>query len=359
MSSLRRAARWLSRGDFDCGITRFPLPGHLPLLHGFNMEILRRRFLHLAAGALAVPSLARTAMATDYPARPVRLLVGYSAGGVSDILARLLAQSLSDRLGQPFVVEDRPGAASNVAADAVVHAPADGYTLFLAGISNAINAAIYKDLDFNFVRDVTPVALISRSPLVMEVSASFPASTVPEFIAYAKAHPGAINMGSAGTGGATHVSGELFQMMAGIKMLHVPYRGSPPALSDLLAGRVQAMFDNVAASIALIRSGKLRPLAVSSRTDALPGVPLISDFLTGYEAYVWNGVVAPKDCPAEIVDKLNGTINAIVADVAFKSALDNMGNTAVSDTPAEFGKIIAADTEKWAKVVQFAGIKPE
>jgi tripartite-type tricarboxylate transporter receptor subunit TctC len=191
------------------------------------------------------------------------------------------------------------------------------------------------------------------------VSESFPAKTVPEFIAYAKAHPGTLNMASAGTGGATHVSGELFQMMAGIKMLHVPYRGSPPALSDLLAGRVQVMFDNVAASIALIRSGKLRALAVSSRTDALPGVLPISDFLPGYEAYVWNGVVAPKDCPAEIVDKLNGAINAIVTDAAFKSALDNMGNTAASDTPAEFGKIIAADTEKWAKVVQFAGIKPE
>ena len=323
------------------------------------MRLPRRRFLRLAAGALAIPSVSRAAAATDYPARPVRLLVGYSAGGVSDILARLLAQTLSDRLGQPFVVEDRPGAASNVAADAVIHSPPDGYTLFLAGISNAINAAIYKDLDFNFARDVTPIALISRSPLVMEVSESFPAKTVPEFIAYAKAHPGTLNMGSAGTGGATHVSGELFQMMAGIKMLHVPYRGSPPALSDLLAGRVEVMFDNVAASIALIRSGKLRALAVSSRTDALPGVPPISDFLPGYEAYVWNGVVAPKDCPAEIVDKLNGAINAIVTDAAFKSALDNMGNTAVSDTPVEFGKIIAADTEKWAKVVQFAGIKPE
>ncbi len=323
------------------------------------MKLPRRRFLHLAAGALAVPSLSYAAMALDYPARPVRILVGYSAGGVSDILARLLAQRLSDRLGQPFVVEDRPGAASNVAADALVHAPADGYTLFLAGISNAINVAIYTDLDFNFARDVAPVALISRSPLVMEVSASFPAKTVPEFIAYAKAHPGTLNMGSAGTGGATHVAGELFQMMAGIKMLHVPYRGSPPALSDLLAGRVQVMFDNVASSIALIRSGKLRPLAVSSRTDALPGVPPIGDFLPGYEAYVWNGIVAPKDCPAPIVGQLNGAINAIVAEPKFKAALDHMGNSAVSDTPAEFGNLIAADTEKWAKVVKFAGIKSE
>ena len=258
------------------------------------MPLRRRRFLQFAASALAMPALPRTAFALDYPARAVRILVGYSAGGVSDILARLLAQKLSDRLGQPFIVEDRPGAASNVAADAVVHAPPDGYTLFLAGISNAINAAIYKDLDFSFARDVTPVALVSRSPLVMEVSASFPAKTVPEFIAYAKAHPGTLNMASAGTGGATHVAGELFQMMTGIKMLHVPYRGSPPAFADVIAGREQVMFDNVAASIALIRAGKLRALAVSSHTDALPGVPLIGDFLPGYDAYVWNGIVAPK-----------------------------------------------------------------
>lgn len=323
------------------------------------MKLQRRQFLRLAAGAAALPSLPQAALALDYPTRPVRILVGYSAGGVSDILARLVAQSLSGRLGQPFVVEDRPGAASNVAADALVHAPADGYTLFLAGISNAINAAIYTNLDFDFVRDTAPVALISRSPLVMEVSPSFPATTVPEFIAYAKAHPGTLNMGSAGTGGATHVAGELFQMMAGIKMLHVPYRGSPPALSDLLAGRVQVMFDNVASSIALIRSGKLRPLALSSRTDALPGVPLISDFLPGYEAYVWNGIVAPKDCPAEVVDKLNAAINAIAAEPKFKAQLADMGNTAVSDTPAQFGRLIAEDTAKWAKVVKFAGIKPE
>ena len=324
------------------------------------MPIRRRRFLHLAGAALAMPAvLPRAAWALDYPARPVRILVGYSAGGVSDILARLLAQKLSDRLGQPFVVEDRPGAASNVAADAVVHAPPDGYTLFLAGISNAINAAIYKDLDFSFARDVAPVGLISRSPLVMQVSASFPAKTVPEFIAYAKAHPGTLNMASAGTGDATHVAGELFQMMTGIKMLHVPYRGSPPAIADVLAGREQVMFDNVAASIALIRAGKLRALAVSSKTDALPGVPPISDFLPGYEAYVWNGIVAPKNTPAEIVAKLNAAINAVVADPQYKTALDHMGNTAASDTPEEFGKLIAADTAKWAKVVQFAGIKAE
>ena len=323
------------------------------------MKCPRRQFLLLAGAALAMPSLPQVAMAFDYPTRPVRILVGYSAGGVSDIVARLLGQRLSDRLGQPFVVENRPGAASNVATDVLVHAPSDGYTLLLAGISNAINAAIYKHLDFNFVRDVAPVGLVSRSPLVMEVNPSFPARTVSEFIAYAKAHPGALNMGSTGTGGATHVGGELFQMMAGIKMLHVPYRGSPPALSDLIAGRLQVMFNNVAASIALIRSGKLRPLAVSSRTEALTGVPLISDFLPGYEAYVWNGIVAPRDCPPAIVDKLNAEMNAIVADPDFKAHLAQLGNTAVSDTPAEFGKLIADDTEKWAKVVEFAGIKPE
>lgn len=298
-------------------------------------------------------------MALDYPMRPVRILVGYSAGGVSDILARLVAQQLSDRLGQPFVVEDRPGAASNVAADAVVHAPADGYTLLLAGISNAINVSLYPNLDFNFVRDTAPVALISRSPLVMEVSPAFPAKTVPEFISYGKAHPGTLNMGSAGTGGATHVAGELFQMMAGIKMLHVPYRGSPPALADLIAGRVQVMFDNVASSIALIRAGKLRPLAVSSPTNALPGVPPIGHYLPGYDAYVWNGIAAPKACPPQIVGKLNAAINAIVADPQFKAQLDHMGNTAVSDTPAEFGELIAADSERWTKVIKFAGIKAE
>ena len=323
------------------------------------MPLRRRRFLQLAAASLAMPAVPRAAFALDYPVRPVRILVGYSAGGVSDILARLLAQKLTDRLGQPFVVEDRPGAASNVAADAVVHARHDGYTLFLAGISNAINAAIYKNLDFSFARDTAPVGLISRSPLVMEVSASFPAKTVPEFIAYAKAHPGTLIMASAGTGGATHVAGELCQMMAGIKMLHVPYRGSPPAIADVLAGREQVMFDNIAASIALIRAGKLRALAVSSKTDALPGVPPISDFLPGYDAYVWNGIVAPKNTPAEIVTKLNAAINAIVADRSYTAALDHLGNSAGSDTPEEFGKLIAADTAKWAKVVQFAGIKAE
>jgi tripartite-type tricarboxylate transporter receptor subunit TctC len=322
------------------------------------MKLLRRQFLQLTAAAAVMPA-ARTMAQEAYPARSVRIVVGYTAGGVSDILARLIGQRLSERLGQPFVVENRPGAASNVAADFVIHAPADGYTLLLAGISNAINVALYPDLGFDFVRDIAPVAIFSRSPLVMEVAPSFPAKTIAEFIAYAKANPGTINMGSAGTGGATHVAGELFQMMTGTKFTHVPYRGSPPALSDLLAGRIQVMFDNVAASIAFIRDGKLRPLAISSRTEALPDVGLMSDFVPGYDAYVWNGIGAPKDTPAEIVGKLNTEINAIVAEPAFKAQLADLGNTAVADSPAGFGKLISADAEKWSKVVKFAAIKPE
>jgi tripartite-type tricarboxylate transporter receptor subunit TctC len=323
-----------------------------------TMKLPRRQLLRLAIGAVAMPPLRALAQA-DYPAHPVRLVVGYTAGGVSDILARLIGQRLAERLGQPFVIENRAGAASNVAADYVVHAPPDGYTLFLAGISNAINVSLYHDLDFDFGRDMAPVAIFSRSPLVMEVAPSFPAQTVPDFIAYAKAHPGAINMGSAGTGGATHVAGELFQMMTGTKFTHVPYRGSPPALSDLMAGRLQIMFDNVSASIALIRAGKLHPLAISSRTPALPDVPSIDDFVPGYEAYVWNGITAPKGCPAAVIDQLNAAVNAIVAEPEFQKQLADLGNTAVSDTPAGFGKLIADDTARWAKVVKFAGLKPE
>jgi tripartite-type tricarboxylate transporter receptor subunit TctC len=320
----------------------------------------RRQFLKLAGSAALIPTHPSVASAQDaYPSRPVHIVVGYTAGGVSDILARLIGQKLSERLGQSFVIDDRPGAASNVGAEVTVHAPADGYTLFLAGISNAIDVSLYPDLDFNFARDMAPVAIFSRSPLVMEVSPSFPAKTVPEFIAYAKANPGTINMGSAGTGGATHVAGELFQMMTGIKLVHVPYRGSPPALSDLLGGRIEVMFDNIAASISLIRDGKLRPLAVSSATNALPNVPLIGDFVPGYDAYVWNGLTAPRAIPPEIVEKLNGAVNAIVADPSFKAQLADLGNTAVSDSSESFGALIKDDTDKWAKVVGFAGIKPE
>jgi tripartite-type tricarboxylate transporter receptor subunit TctC len=320
----------------------------------------RRRFLQLSGGAALMLACAPCAFAQDiYPSRPAHIIVGYTAGGVSDILARLIGQKLSERLGQPFVIDNRPGAASNVGADITVHAAADGYTLFLAGISNAINVSLYPDLDFNFARDMAPVAIFSRSPLVMEVSPSFPVKTVPDFIAYAKANPGTITMGSAGTGGATHVAGELFQMMTGTKFVHVPYRGSPPSLADLLGGRIQVMFDNIAASISLIRDGKLRSLAVSFPTEALPNVPPISDFVPDYEAYVWNGLTAPRATPPEIIDKLNGAVNAIAADPGFRAQLADLGNTAISDSPEKFGELITVDTEKWAKVVSFAGIKPE
>ncbi len=325
------------------------------------MKPSRRRFLQLATGAVAMPAVSRRAMALDYPTRSVRIVVGYAAGGVSDILARLIGQRLSERLGQPFVIENRPGAVSNIAAEVVVRAPPDGYTLFLAGISNAINVTLYPDLRFNFMRDMAPIGLISRSPLVMEVNQSVPAQTVSEFVAYAKSNPNKIVMASAGTGGATHVSGELFQMMTGIKMLHIPYRGSPPALTDLMAGREQVMFDNLASSIALIRGGKLRALGLTSKTrsEALPDVPSISEFVPGYEASIWNGITAPKSCAAEIIGKLNGELTAILAEPKIKAEYSNLGNTPVSSTPEEFSELIADDTDKWAKVVKFADIKPE
>jgi tripartite-type tricarboxylate transporter receptor subunit TctC len=325
------------------------------------MKFVRRRFLRLAAGMAAMPALSRLARADEYPVRSVRVVVGYAAGGVSDILARLIGQRLSERLGQPFVIENRPGAVSNVAAEVVVRALPDGYTLFLAGISNAINVTLYPDLSFNFRRDMAPIGLISRSPLVMEVNPSVPAQTVAEFISYARDNQSKITMASAGAGGATHVSGELFQLMTGIKMLHVPYRGSPPALTDLMAGREQVMFDNLASSIALIRAGKLRALGLTSksRSDALPDVPSISEFVPGYEASIWNGITAPKNTPPEIVTKLNGELGAILAEPKIKAQYADLGNTPVSSTPDEFAKLIADDTEKWAKVVKFADIKPE
>jgi tripartite-type tricarboxylate transporter receptor subunit TctC len=325
------------------------------------MKFVRRRFLRLAAGMAAMPALSRLPRADDYPARSVRIVVGYAAGGVSDILARLIGQRLSERLGQPFVIENRPGAVSNVAAEVVVRAPPDGYTLFLAGISNAINVTLYPDLSFNFMRDMALVGLISRSPLVMEVNPSVPAQTVAEFISYAKNDQNKVTMASAGAGGATHVSGELFQLMTGIKMLHVPYRGSPPALTDLMAGREQVMFDNLASSIALIRAGKLRALGLTSKTrsDALPDVPTIGEFVPGYEASIWNGITAPKNTPPEIIAKLNAELGAILAEPKIKAQYADLGNTPVSSTPDEFAKLIADDTEKWAKVVKFADIKPE
>jgi tripartite-type tricarboxylate transporter receptor subunit TctC len=317
--------------------------------------------MQLAAGAAVVPAFARIAPAQAYPSRPVRIVVGYTAGGVSDILARLIGQRLSERLGRPFFIENRPGAGSNIGTEVVVRAPADGYTLLLVGVANAINVTLYKDLNFNFIRDVAPVAIIERAPLVMVVGQSVPANTVPEFIAYAKANPGKINMASAGTGGATHVAGELFKMMAGVNLVHVPYHGSPPALSDLLAGQVHVMFDNMASSIALIRAGRLRPLAVTTmtRSETLPNIPSLSDFVPGYAASGWNGIGAPKDCPSEIIAMLNAEINAALIDPMIKAQLADLGGTALPASPADFGTLIAEDTEKWAKVVTFAGIKPE
>ena len=325
------------------------------------MKIPRRKFLHLAAGAAALPAASRIAGAQTYPTRPVRIMVGFPAGGASDIAARLIGQWLSERLGRPFVIENRPGGSTNIATETVVKAPPDGHTLLLTTVSGAINATLYEKLNFNFIRDIAPVAAIMRVPDVMEVSTSVPVETDPEFIAYAKANPGKINMASAGNGTTTHVAGELFNVMTGVTMLHVPYRGSAPALTDLLGGQVQVMFDNLPGSIEYIRAGKLRALAVTTatRSAALPDIPMVGDFLPGYEASNWLGIGAPKGTPAEIVDKLNKEINAALADPKMKARLAELGGTPLPGSPADFGKLIAAETEKWGKVIRAANIKPE
>jgi tripartite-type tricarboxylate transporter receptor subunit TctC len=290
----------------------------------------------------------------------VRVVVGYAAGGVSDILARLIGQALSQRLGQPFLIENRPGAGSNIGTEVVVRAPADGYTLALTGVANAINATLYSNLSFNFIRDIAPIAIIDHGPLVLEVHPSVPVTTVPEFIAYAKANPGKINMASGGIGGATHVAGELFKMMADVNLVHVPYHGSASALPDLLAGHVQVMFDNMASSIELIKGGRLRPLGVTTaeRSPQLPNIPAISDFVPGYEANGWNGVGAPRKCPQEIVLKLNEEINLALTDPNIKARLAEIGGTPFLGSPADAERYIVEDTERWAKVIKFAGIKP-
>jgi tripartite-type tricarboxylate transporter receptor subunit TctC len=325
------------------------------------MKLPRRQFLHLAAGAATLPAVSRIAMAQSYPSRPVRLIVGFAAGGINDILARLIGQWLSERLGQPFVVENRSGASGNIATEAVVNATADGYTLLLIGSSNTINATLYEKLNFNFVRDITPVAGIIRAPLVMEVNPIFPAKTVPEFIAYAKANPGRINMGSGGNGTSVQMSGELFKMMTGINMVHVPYRGEGPALSDLVGGQVQVMFSNMPASLEFVRAGKLRALAVTtaSRSEALPDLPTVGEFVPGYEASGIGGVGAPRGTPAEIVDKLNREINAALTDPKMKLRFADLGAMALVGSSGEFGKLIADEIEKWAKVVNFSGAKPD
>ncbi len=323
------------------------------------MKFPRRHFLQLAAGAAALPSMSRLARAQAYPTRPVRLIVGFAAGTTADIVARLVGLWLSERLGQSFVIENRVGAGSNLAAEAVVRAPADGYTLLQITATNAINATLYGDLSFDFVRDIAPVASIDRTPDVMEVSPSFPARTVPEFIAYAKANPGSINMATTGTGGGPHLYGELFKMMAGVDMLDVPYRGD--ALPDLMSGRVQVMFAPISQSLGYIRAGMLRALAVTTATrlEVLPDVPSLSDYLPGYEASGFMGLGAPKGTPAEIVDKLNQEVNAGLAAPKMKARLADLGLLALAGSPAEFRRFIVTETEKWGKVIKFAGIKPQ
>jgi tripartite-type tricarboxylate transporter receptor subunit TctC len=324
------------------------------------MTLRRRQFLQLAIGAAALTA-ARRAAADSYPNHPVRLVVGFPPGQSADISARLLGQWLSDRLGQPFVIDNRPGASNTVATDLVVHAPPDGYTLLWISTSNYINATLYPTLPYDFIRDIEPIAANTRGPLVMEVNPDLPIKTVPEFIAYCKANPGKVNMASAGIGNSTHMAGELFKMMTGADMTHVPYRGSAPALTDLIAGRVQVMFDLMPSSIGYIRGGKLRPLAVTTlaRSEALPDVPSVADFVPGYEASAVGGFGAPKGTPQEIVDKINAAINAALADPAIKTRLADLGGTTLPGTPADFKKLIAGETEKWAKVIRAENIKPE
>ena len=325
------------------------------------MKLPRRKFLHLAAGAAALPALPRVASALDYPTRPVHLLVGFAAGGPLDTSARLISQWLSERLGQPFVIENRPGAGSNLATEIVARAPPDGYTLLEASAANAWNAALYDNLSFNFIRDIALVAGVRRAAGVMEVNPSVPVRTVPEFITYAKANPGKINMATGGAGSAPHLYGELFKMMAGVDLVTVNYRGSAPALPDLIAGQVQVMFDVVISSIGHIRAGKLRPLGVTTTTrlEVLPDVPPISDFLPGYEASSWDGIGAPANTPLEIVGILNKQVNAALADPTFKARLADLGAEPFAGSPAEFGKFIVDYTEKWGKVIRAAGIKAE
>jgi tripartite-type tricarboxylate transporter receptor subunit TctC len=324
------------------------------------VSLPRRRFLHLAAVAAALPMLAPIARAQAYPSRPVRIIVGFPPGGAADITARLMGQWLSERFDQPVVVENRPGAGTNIATEAVVKAAPDGYTLLLISVANTVNATLYERLNFDFIRDIAPVAGLIRGPLVMELNPSVPARTIPEFIAYAKANPGKINMGSAGNGTPGHMAGELFKMSAGLDLVHVPYRGAAPALTDLLAGQLQLVFDNLPTSLEYIRAGKVRALAVTTatRSEAVPDLPTVSEFVPGYEVSSWFGIGAPKATPAEIVDKLNAEINAGLADPKMKARIADMSSAPLPLTPAALGKLIAEETEKWAKVVKFSGARP-
>jgi tripartite-type tricarboxylate transporter receptor subunit TctC len=325
------------------------------------MKLPRRNVLQLAAGTVALSAVSRIARAQGYPSRPVRIIVPFAPGGSTDITARLIGQWLSERLGQQFLTENRPGAGSNIGTEVVVNAPPDGYTLLLVGASSAINATLYEKLNFNFLRDITPIAGIISIPFIMAVGPSFPAKTVSEFIAYAKGNPGKVNIASGGNGTAGHLSAELFKMMAAINMVHVPYRGEAAGLTDLLSGQVQVMFATMPASIEYIKAGKLRSLAVTSATrlDTLPNVATVGDFLPGYEVSAWQGVGAPKNTPAEIILKLNKEINTGLADPKLKLRLADLGGTVITGSPADFGKLIANETEKWGKVIRAANVKPE
>jgi len=325
------------------------------------MKYHRRQFLHLAAGAAALPAASSVARAQAYPTRPVRIIVGFPAGGGADITARLMGTWLSERLGQPVVIENRPGANGNIGTEAAVNAPPDGYTLLLVAANNAVSATLYEKLNFNLTRDIAPVASIIRTPNVLQVHPSVPAKTVPEFIAYAKANPGKITMASAGIGSIAHLAGELFKLMAGVDMVHVPYRGSAPALTDLLGGQVQGTFADMPSSIEHIKAGKLRALAVTTaaRSEALPDIPVMRDFVPGYEASGWFGVGAPKNTPSAIIERLNREINAALVDPKIKARLADLGGMVFSGSPAEFERIIADEVEKWGKAVKFSGAKAE
>jgi tripartite-type tricarboxylate transporter receptor subunit TctC len=322
------------------------------------MTLRRRLFLQISAAAAALPALPHLARAETYPSRTVRIT---SAGGTTDIVARLLGQWLADKLGQSFVVENRTGGGNNIGTEAAARSPADGYTLFMANTVNAINTTLYKNLNYNFITDLVPVAIVMRSPVIMQVHPSVPAKTVPEFIAYAKANPGKVNMGSGGVGATGHMAGELFQLMAGIKLTHVPYRGESLALTDLLGGQVQVVFATAGSSIQYIKADKLRPLAVTTteRIALLPDLPTLKEFLPGYEASSWNGLTAPKNTPPEIIEKLNRAINTAMAEPKIKSRIVDLGGPPIIGSPADFGKIIAEDIAKWAKVIQFSGAKAE
>ena len=325
------------------------------------MTLRRRRYLQISAAAAAFPTLSNLALAETYPSRTVRIIVATSAGGTTDIVARLLGQWLADKLGQSFIVENRTGGGNNIGTEAAARSPADGYTLFMANTVNAINTTLYKNLNYNFTTDLVPVAIVMRSPVIMQVHPSVPAKTVPEFIAYAKANPGKVNMGSGGVGATGHMAGELFQLLSGIKLTHVPYRGESLALTDLLGGQVQVVFATAGSSIQYIKADKLRPLAVTTteRIALLPDLPTLNEYLPGYEASSWNGLTAPKNTPPEIIEKLNREINAAMADPKIKSRIVDLGGPPIIGSPADFGKIIAEDTAKWAKVIKFSGAKAE